>query len=96
MKKLFSTVCITFSLLFSSAATTAVRADDGDGHAPGYVCETTGCPPNDAPSPQQQQQSGTSVSNNQATEDTSLTLLKLIITLLPKSKKSVNSPSGKI
>ncbi len=85
MKKLFSAVCIIFCLLFSSAAT-AVRADDGDGHAPGYVCvETTGCPPNDALSPQQQQQSGTSVSNNQVPEDTSLTLLKLIITLLPKS-----------
>ncbi len=84
MKKLFSAVCIIFCLLFSSAAT-AVRADDGDGHAPGYVCvATTGCPPNDALSPQQQQ-SGTSVSNNQVLEDTSLTLLKLIITLLPKS-----------
>lgn len=78
MKKLFSAACITLCLLFSSAST-AVRADDGDGHDPGYVCvETAGCLPNAAPP-----QSETSVPNNWATEDTSLTLLKLIITLLP-------------
>jgi hypothetical protein len=85
MKKLFSTVCITLCLLFSSAAT-AVRADDGDGHEPGYVCiETTAataCPPNGAPPPQQQQ-SGTSVSNNQGPTDTSLILQELVNALLP-------------
>ena len=85
MKKLFSTVCITLCLLFSSAVT-AVQADDGDGHDPGYVCiETTTagaeCPPNDA-SPQEPQ-SETSGSNNEETADTFLTLLELIIALLP-------------
>jgi hypothetical protein len=85
MKKLFSAVCITLCLLFSSAAT-AVRADEGDGHAPGYVCietiETADCPPNEAPP--QQQQSETFGSNIEDATDTPLTLLELIITLLPK------------
>jgi hypothetical protein len=85
MKKLFSTVCITLCLLFSSAAT-AIWADDGNGHAPGYVCvETTTAPadclPNDPPP--QQQQSETSGSNDEEATDTSLTLLELIIALLP-------------
>lgn len=85
MKKLFSIVCITLCLLFSSA-TIAVRADEGDGHDPGYVCietiETADCPPNDAPP--QQQQSEASGSNNEEEAETALTLLELIITLLPK------------
>ena len=86
MKKLFSTVCITLCLLFSSAAT-VVRADDGNGHDPGYVCvETTvapaDCVPNDAPQ-QQQQSEETSDSNDGEAVDTSLILLELIIALLP-------------
>lgn len=83
MKKLFPAFCITLCLLFS-AANTAVRADDGDGHDAGYVCfETADCPPNEAPP--QQQESVASGLNNEAAEDTSLTLLEFIIMLLPKS-----------
>lgn len=82
MKKLFSTVCITFCLLFSSAAI-AVRAD-GDGHAPGYACiETTaaGCSRNGAP-PQEPGEE-TSASNKEEALDMTLTLLELITALIP-------------
>lgn len=85
MKKLFSTVCITLCLLFSSAAT-AVRADEGNGHDPGYICvesETVDCPP-DSNEPQQQGETSDS-DNSAAEEDTTLTLLNLIITIILKS-----------
>lgn len=85
MKKLFFTLCITFCLLFSSAAT-VVRADDGDGHAPGYICvesETVNCPPDSNDPPQQGETSGSN--NSTAEEDTTLTLLNLIITIILKS-----------
>lgn len=85
MKKLLSTVCITLCLLFSSA-TTVVRADDGNGHDPGYICvesETVDCPPDSNASPQQDETSGSN--NSVAEEDTALTLLNLIITVILKS-----------
>lgn len=81
MKKLFLTFSIALCLLFSASAT-AVRADDGDGHAAGYQCTgTVDCPPNGAPTPQD----AASASNTEATDNTSLTLLEMIIALLPKS-----------
>lgn len=86
MKKLFLTLSVAVCLLFS-VAVTPVRADAGDAHDPGYVCvesETVHCPP-DGSAPQQQ--SETSGSNNAAPveEDTTLTLLELVITLILKS-----------
>lgn len=85
MKKLFSVFCITLCLLFSSAATTPVRADEGNGHDPGYVCvetETVDCPPNGEPPPPSVT-SGSSTGAAEAEEDTFLTFLEMVITLLP-------------
>ncbi len=87
MKKLFLALCVTVCLLFS-VTVTPVRADEGNGHDPGYVCvesETVDCPPNVTPPPP----SVTSGSNNDVTPeeeeeggDTLLTLLELVIALL--------------
>lgn len=82
MKKLYPIFCITLCLLFSSAAIT-VRADDGNGHDPGYACAgTADCTTNSA---QPQPYDPTPDTSNDTAEDTSLTFLELIITLLPKS-----------
>lgn len=82
MKKLFAAFCITLCLLFSGAAVT-VQAD-GDGHDGGYHCtETVDCPPDNPLT--QPPPALTSDSTDEATtdEDTLLTLLELIISLLP-------------
>lgn len=85
MKKLFSVFCITLCLLFSGAVATSVRADDGDGHDPGYVCvetETVDCSPNGEPPPPSVT-FDSSTGAAEAEEDTFLTLLEMITTLLP-------------
>lgn len=84
MKKTTSTVCITLCLLFSSA-TIAVRADDGDGHDPGYVCVETAfadCPLNDEPPPQEHGEE-TSALNKEEAVDMTLIILELVNALLP-------------
>jgi hypothetical protein len=86
MKKLILTLSVAVCLLFS-VTVTPVRADEGNGHDAGYVCvesETVHCPPDSAALPQQ----GVTSGSNTATpveEDTTLTLLKLVITLILKS-----------
>ena len=81
MKKLFPTVCITFCLLFSSAAI-AVRAD-GNGHAPGYTCvetATTSCPATNA-LPEQEGE-GVPDSTDETAVDMTFILLQLVAALI--------------
>lgn len=86
MKKLFLALCVTVCFLFTLDVT-PVRADAGDAHDPGYVCvesETVHCPPDGSAPPQQSETSG-SINAAPVEEDTTLTLLELVITLILKS-----------
>lgn len=86
MKKLFLTLSVAVCLLFS-VTVTPVRADEGNGHDAGYVCvesETVDCPPDSsAPPPPPSVTSGSSTGAAGAEEDTFLTFLEMVITLLP-------------
>lgn len=82
MKNNFLALCLILCLLFSGAAVTPVRADDGDGHDVGYHCtETIDCPPDALLAPLPPEIASDSATSS-AEDSTYLLLLEQIVDLL--------------